>query len=353
MGSQATLLDVATLAGVSLATASRALDPVKGTRVGSELRARVRAAAAELSYVPNAHAQAMRSPGSGVGLIVHDIGDPVAAALASGVLQAAAAAGVLVTIGATGSDPEAEVRLLEAQRRQRARAVILAGSRFLDSPAQSWLVDEITALQTGGGRVVTIGQSLPPAAAITVDNQGGAAALGHTLWNRGYRSFAVLIGPEYLQVSDERLTGFRSALAEHGCVVPEEFVLSSSLTRDGGYSSMRELLDTDRQPQCVFAVSDSMAMGAVAAIRDSGLQVPADVAVAGFGDIAALRDVVPGLTTVRLPLVRMGELAFRLAFTPLPDAADATRPTDPATRSSHRITGSVVVRASTPPVEPA
>ena len=113
--------DVATLAGVSLATASRALSPTKGQSVGSELRARVRAAAAELSYSPNAHAQAMRSPTTTVGLMVHDIADPVAAAIASGVLAAAAERGLIVTIGASGSDPEAEIRLVEALRRQRAR----------------------------------------------------------------------------------------------------------------------------------------------------------------------------------------------------------------------------------------
>ena len=171
MSTQATLADVATLAGVSLATASRALSPTKGAAVGPELRARVRAAAAELSYAPNAHAQAMRSPtASSAGLIVHDIADPVAAAIASGVLAAAADQGLIVTIGASGGDAEAEVRLVETLRRQRARGIILAGSRFTDSPAQRWLDDEVSAMRAGGGRVVTIGQPAPGSHAVVVDN---------------------------------------------------------------------------------------------------------------------------------------------------------------------------------------
>ena len=229
---------------------------------------------------------------------------------------------MIVTIGASGSDPEAEVRLVEAQRRQRARAVILAGSRFADSPPQRWLVDEIAAIQAGGGRVVTIGRSAPGSHAVVVDNAGGAADLARSLWSLGYRRFAVLTGPEYLMVSEERLTGFRDALAALGGDLPGENVLAGQISRDGGYAALRDLLDHGVEAECVFAVDDSMAMGAVAALRDSGIRVPEDVAVAGFGDIAALRDVVPGLTTVRLPLVRDGPYRLDLAVR----RADATEP---------------------------
>lgn len=336
MANQATLADVATLAGVSLATASRALNPTKGQSVGSELRARVRAAAAELSYSPNAHAQAMRSPTTSIGLIVHDIADPVAAAIASGVLSAAGVKGIIVTIGASGSDPEAEVRLIESLRRQRARAVILAGSRFTESPAQRWLIEEVTAIQAGGGRVVTIGQDQLATDAVVVDNATGASDLANSLYDLGYRRFALLSGPEYLATSEQRVAGFRDALTSNGCLIPEQNLLASQLSRDGGYTAMRELLEHQLDVDCVFAVDDSMAMGAVAAARDSGQQVPDDIAVAGFGDIAALRDVVPGLTTVRLPLADMGRLAFQLAFEdrPVPQV--------------RRVSGSVVLRASTP-----
>lgn len=337
MGTQATLADVATLAGVSLATASRALSPSKGHAVGPELRARVRAAAAELSYAPNAHAQAMRSPvTSTAGLIVHDIADPVAAAIASGVLAAAAAQGIIVTIGASGGDPEAEVRLVETLRRQRARGIILAGSRFTDPHAQRWLDDEVSAIRAGGGRVVTIGQPAPGSQSVVVDNVGGAADLAGALWSLGYRRFGVLAGPEFLVTSEDRVTGFRDALAGLGGELPGENVPASQVSRDGGYTAMRDLLDSGVAVDCVFAVDDSMAMGAVAALRDSGLRVPDDIAVAGFGDIAALRDVVPGLTTVRLPLAEMGGTALRLAFDHRPGT------------QLRRVTGTVVLRDSTP-----
>ncbi len=336
MGTQATLADVATMAGVSLATASRALSPTKGSAVGPELRARVRAAAAELSYAPNAHAQAMRSPTTTAGLIVHDIADPVAAAIASGVLAAAAEQGLIVTIGASGSDPEAEVRLVETLRRQRTRGIILAGSRFTESATQHWLDDEVAAIRAGGGRVVTIGRAAPGTQAVVVDNTGGAADLARAMWSAGYRRFAVLAGPEYLVTAADRVTGFRQAVIDLGGVLPEEQVPASQMSRDGGYAAMRDLLDNGITADCVFAVDDSMAMGAVAALRDSGMRVPDDIAVAGFGDIAALRDVVPGLSTVRLPLAEMGRTALRLAFDSRPEP------------QLQLVTGTVVLRDSTP-----
>jgi LacI family transcriptional regulator len=188
-----------------------------------------------------------------------------------------------------------------------------------------------------GARVVTIGQRDQTADAIIVDNAGGAASLAGALVSRGYRRFLVLAGPEYLCTSEDRVAGFRAGLADAGVELPPECVMVSQLTRDGGYTAMRELLDSGMTADCVFAVDDSMAMGAMAALRDNGWSVPADIAVAGFGDIAALRDVVPGLSTVRLPLSDMGGLAFELA---------TSIATEPQVRA---VAGTVVLRDSTPP----
>jgi LacI family transcriptional regulator len=130
---QVTLADVARAAGVSPATASRALNGSPGRTVRADLAERVAAAAASLGYSVNAHAQAMaRGTTTTVGLIVHDIADPYAAAIASGVMAAATDRGLIVTIASTASDPALELAHLRALQQQRARAVILAGSRFTD-----------------------------------------------------------------------------------------------------------------------------------------------------------------------------------------------------------------------------
>ena len=339
MAELVTLADVARVAGVSLATASRALTGAAGRTVRADLRAKVLLAAADLNYSPNANAQAMvRGTTTTVGLVVHDIADPFAAAVASGVMAVAAERDLIVTIASTMWDADTEIRHLEALRRQRARAVILAGSRFADESLQARLAAEVAGITAAGGRVAAIGQRSLPVDTLVIENAGGAERLARTLWGLGYRSFAVLAGPEAVLTSEERLTGFRDGLSACGQELPSENIIGTQLTRDGGYVAMTELLDREVEVQVVFAVNDVMAVGAIAALREHGHQVPRDMAVAGFDDIATLRDIQPPLTTVRLPLVDIGRRALEIAL----DRVEGAEP------SVLTVGGEVVVRASTP-----
>src|SRR6478609_1568964 len=345
MAGQVTLADVARWAGVSLATASRALHGGAGRTVGPELRARVRAAAAELNYSPNANARAVvRGTTSTVGLIVHDIADPSAASLASGVMAAAAERHLIVTIASTLSDPFTEIRHVEALRSQRAKAVILAGSRFNDVESAERLAEELVGFSVGGGHVAVIGQHTLPLNTIVIDNVGGASRLALALVSLGYRRFAVLTGPETLITSEDRVSGFRQGLLSAGLELPEENTIEAQFSRDGGYVAMTELLDREIDVDVVFAVNDVMAVGATAALRDQGYQVPRDMAVAGFDDIPTLRDVRPALTTVRLPLVDIGRRALELALGG-PGASVDGAAGDPILVA---VPGEVVVRDSTP-----
>jgi LacI family transcriptional regulator len=339
---QVTLADVARAAGVSPATASRALNGSPDRRVRPDLAARVAAAAAELGYSVNAHAQAMaRGTTTTVGLIVHDIADPYAAAIASGVMAAAAERRLIVTIASTDSDPGLELTHLKALLQQRARAVILAGSRFTDPESAAAARSAVTALTAAGGRVAAIGADRLGVPAVDIDNRGGAAQLAATLCSLGYRRFAVLAGPEHLVTCEDRLAGFRDGLAHAGVELDPENVLTTQFTRDGGYVAMRELLDRGLAADCVFAVNDVMAVGAMAALREHGYRVGGDVALAGFDGIPTLRDIEPPLTTVRLPLPEIGRAALELA---LGDEADRPGPRPAPVR------GDVVVQASTPGV---
>ena len=345
MSEQVTLADVARWAGVSLATASRALHGSTGRTVGPEMRARVRAAAAELNYSPNANAQAIvRGTTTTVGLIVHDIGDPSAAALASGVMAAAAERDLIVTIASTLSDPFVEIRHVEALRSQRAKAVILAGSRFNDTESSERLAEELLGFSVGGGHVAIVGQHTLPLNTIVIDNAGSAARLAQALISLGYRRFAVLAGPGSLVTSEDRVAGFRQAVFDAGLELPEENIIEALVTRVGGYVAMTELLDRDVEVEAVFAVNDVMAVGATAALRDQGYQVPRDMAIAGFDDIPTLRDVRPALTTVRLPLVEIGRRALELALGGPGVSVDGAAG-DPILVA---IPGEVVVRDSTP-----
>ena len=306
-----TLLDVAQRAGVSVATASRVLNG--GDRVPRpELQERVRAAAAELGYTPNAQAQALaKSSTNLVGILVHDIEDPYFAAIANGVMRAADERGLLVMMASTFRDPDREIAYLSSLRAQRARAVVMIGSRRTDPDVLARTAVEIENFLGSGAGLALVSQPGMPAHTIEPDNRAGAAELARSLVGLGRRKFAVLAGPEELATARDRREGFVAGLAESG-LEPVE-VVTGEFTRDGGYAAATELLDREPDVDCVFAVNDVMAVGAMSALRTRGVDVPGQLGVAGFDDIATLRDVWPGLTTVRLPLEQLGRRALQLA----------------------------------------
>nr|WP_218885538.1 LacI family DNA-binding transcriptional regulator [Kineococcus aurantiacus] len=333
--------DVAREAGVSLATASRVLNG--STRVvGEALRERVHAAAARLDYSANAQAQAMaRGRSDVVGLVVHDIADPYFSSLAAGVMNAAEGSGAIVTLSVSRGDAAREVAHVAALRRQRVRAVILAGSRWADGASTDALRAELEAFRAGGGIVAAATQDLLGVDSVLVDNAGGARRLAEAVVGLGYREFLLLEGPGDLLTARERAEGFLAGLAAHGLAPVHR--LSAPFTRDGAYDGVAEFLARDPlprtagRPPVLLAANDVMAVGAVAAARDAGLDVPRDLAVAGFDDIPTLRDIAPALTTVRLPLTDIGGRLFALV-----DSADGG-----AARREH-VEGEVLVRASTP-----
>lgn len=336
MAGQVTLSDVAREAGVSLATASRALNGSANRTVGAELRERVQAAALRMRYSPDGIAQAMaRGRTTSLGLVVHDIADPYFAAIAAGVAEAADEAGLTVTLASTRHDPHREVEIVGLMVRQRARAVVLAGARQGDDATDAALRAALDAFRSVGGSVAVIGRADLGADTVVVGDRDGAADLVRSLHARGYRRFAVLGGPEQHTVAAERRDGFLAAAAELGCAGPR--VLAGDLTRDGGYAAMTGLLTDRGDVEVVLAANDVMAVGALAAARDAGIGVPEDLAVAGFDGIETLRDVTPALTTVRLPLAEIGAAATRLVLQP--PAGEPVRV---------RVSGEVVLRESTP-----
>ncbi len=339
MSSAVTLADVARQSGVSLATASRVLNGSTRT-VGEDLRQRVLTTAAELNYAANAAAQAMvRGHLNLVGVLVHDIADPYFSSIAAGVMRRAEEAGMLVAMSSTLRRPDRESDYVAAFRRQRARAIVLVGSRTTDRAQLAHLRVELERFEAASGRAVAISQRRLPVDTVVVENRSGAQALAEELVGLGYRQFAVLAGPAHLVTATDRLAGFRSGLEKHRIKLSPDNVVPGEFTRDGGYAAMRELLRRHADVECVFAVNDVMAVGAMAALRDQRVALPKGMAVAGFDDIATLRDVRPRLTTVRVDLEELGRTALDLALS------------EPASKPrTRRARGEVVLRESTPRV---
>jgi LacI family transcriptional regulator len=330
-----TLADVARHAGVSLATASRALNG--STRiVNPELKTRVEASARELGYTANVQAQAVaRGTSRTVALVLGDIADPYFSAIAAGVVETAARHGLVVTMSSTGTEPEHVVETIRALRGQRPSAVIVVGSRYVDDDTEAAIAVELRAVERQGGRVALIGASTAGFRTLPVLNAEGAAALANALVDAGYEDFAVLAGPSSLTTSADRTRGFLEALERHGIRPEPSAVVTGGFSRQAGYGDMLGLLDAGIRPRCVFAVTDVMAVGAMTAMRERGFVPGVDIAVAGFDDIEMLQDVVPSLTTVSLPLRELGQRSLELALT------ERDAPLEP-------ISGRVTLRDSTP-----
>ena len=337
-GARITLQDVADRAGVSLATASRVVSDGP-RRVGRQLVSRVNQAVADLGYTANLQARAVATGQSSmVGVVVHDIADPYFSSIAAGLMDVAHSRRLLVCLSSTAAAETGEREYVALMRAQRARAVIVIGSRSDDQAMVSALRAEIRAFTTSGGQAACIGQDLLGVDTIQPQNSAGAEALARALAQQGHRSFAVLAGPAGLLTAQDRLTGFRTGLAALSVGLEPRYVVHGAFTRDGGYEAMSAVLAiSGPPPDCVFAVNDVMAVGALARLRAEGLRVPADIGLAGFDDISTLRDVYPPLTTVRLPLAGMGEMAARLVL------ADA-RPELPRVVP---VPGEVILRDST------
>jgi LacI family transcriptional regulator len=336
-----TLERVARHARVSLATASRVLNG--STRVvRDDLRERVLAAAAELGYVPNANAQALaRATTSTVGLVTHDIGDPYFSAIARGVVRVATEHDLLVMIVSTDRDPAREVAYVSTLRAQQTRAIVLAGSGFEDPDYVRALDTELRPYLGIGGRVACVTQHGVAVDTVVPHNRQGAAELARMLLGLGHRRFAVLAGPRQLTTAHDRFEGFRDALLEAGVELRPDQVVHGEFTRDAGQAATAELVRRGLWATALFAVNDVMAVGALAALREEGVDVPGGVSLVGFDDIPMVRDLACPLTTFWLPVQEIGERVMRLAL-----KERSARP-----RVEH-VAGKVVVRASTGPPGP-
>jgi LacI family transcriptional regulator len=332
----ASITEVARLAGVSVATASRVVSEADYP-VSPATRERVLEAARTLDYVPNELARGMlgrRVPV--VGVIVHDITDPYFAEVVRGVEDAAADSGYLVITCSSERDPDRERSYVRLLRGMRAAAVVFAGSG-LDDPAGNEEMDRhVEAMRGEGAAVVHLSPHARGGPDVGVDNAAGIASMIGALASLGHRDIAFLAGPRALFVARERLDGYRRGLAAAGLTYDEGLVVHTGFDRDGGALGIDTLLAGDSPFTAVACANDLLALGALARLETLGIAVPDRVSVGGFDDIPVAAMTAPGLSTVRMPLRELGRLGFRhaeRALAGVPHAPDRL-PTDLVLRGS-------------------
>jgi LacI family transcriptional regulator len=306
----ASITEVARLAGVSTATASRVVS-LSEYPVSAATRERVLEAARTLDYVPNALARGLlkrRMPV--VGVIVHDITDPYFAEIVRGVEDAASVDGYLVITCSSERDPERERSYVRLLRSMRAAAVVFSGSG-LDDPVVNEEIDRhLAAMRADGAAVVHLSPHAGGEPDVGVDNGGGIATMISALVELGHRRIAFLAGPSALFVARDRLAGYRLGLADAGIAFDPALVVRTGFDRAGGALGVDTLLAGETPFTAIACANDLLALGALERLAELGIDVPGEVSLAGFDDIAIAAMTAPALSTVRLPLRELGRLGY-------------------------------------------
>jgi LacI family transcriptional regulator len=308
----ATLRDICTATGLSTATVSRVLN--NSPLVKENTRERVQKVMADLNYFPLASARALAGKRTGsIGIISPYVGSGFFSDIMVGVDRVATERGVHVMMSfAHGVGDEKRLVTRFIQERS-VDAVILIN---LDMPHEFLAEVKNDKIPLVSVDTPAVEQGIP---SVSIGNRKGAHAMMAHLLEHGYQDIVVFAGPELSYDSCERLAGCKAAAAEAGTSLPDEKIFAGSFIMKSGREFMQKILDSGKPlPDAVFALNDVMAFGAMACLREAGLRVPEDIAVAGFDDSEAAPLV--GLTTVAVPLLDMGRHAAEMAL----DARDGT-----------------------------
>lgn len=328
-----TIRDVARRAGVSPATASRALSG-RGP-VSLDSAERVRAAAVALRYEVNKAARALRTQRTDtIGLLIPDVRNPFFTELAYVIEQAAAGHGLAVITMSADEDAEQEARALRVLVRQQVDGLIVA-PRDDDACAAVQHVPVVFVDRGAAGRGVPVVRS---------DDEVGAALMVDHLVAAGHRDIALITGPQGITTGRARYEAALRRLAHHHITPRPQWVHEGDFQLESGRRAAAALLDAPGLPTAVFAGDNLMAVGALLEMRDRGLRVGHDVALTGFDDAPWFPLLDPPLTVVAHDVPRLGRAALECLLLLLAGrpAADIVVPVRLEARSS----------CAVPPVRP-
>jgi LacI family transcriptional regulator len=294
----ATIKDVAREAGVSVATVSRAFN--ESGPVSEETRQRIREVAARLQYAPHGGARSLiTNKTSAIGVLLPDLYGEFFSEVIRGMDHAAQRHGYHLLVSSS-HDAKNEIEAALLAMRGRVDGVI-AMSPHLDAPA---LVANVPAsLPVVLLNCPVEGDSYD---ALSIDNRDGAYAMVRHLAGLGHRAIAIIRGAQGNYDASERLEGYLDALRDLGLERRSQWEVAGDFTETSGYRAIAPLLALVDRPTAIFAANDSMAIGALSALRESGMRVPDDIAVTGFDDIPLARYMSPPLSSVHVAISELG-----------------------------------------------
>jgi LacI family transcriptional regulator len=328
------IYEVARVAGLSVATVSRALND-KGP-VRAETRQRVLDAVERLGYVPHSAARMLSTRKTmSIGVLLPDMHGAFFSEIVRGIDLAARAAGYHLLVSGSHSDAAETAALLQTLH-GRVDGLILMAPALGGAWLQKALPRRVPVVLINDDGTDGRHDSL------RIDNRRGARLAVEHLLALGHRAVAFLGGPEGNADAAERLAGYREALVAAGLPLSRHLELAGDFGEESGLQAGAKVAALVPRPTAIFAANDAMAIGCLAALREHNLRVPEDLSLVGFDDVPIARYLTPALTTVQVPIAELG----RQAMACLLSSIDG-RPENPEGAANHTVIApTLAIRAS-------
>lgn len=316
-----TQADVAQKAGVSQAMVSYVLNNNSNITVPEDTRERIEEAIRELGYVPNRAARILRTNRTAtIACIVPDITNTFHTTFARGIQLVAEQNGYDMVLYNTDRIPANEKKYLRRIQEGPVDGVIIT--------AYHLTAEDFIPLLALNIPVVVQGPNIMPSEvqgyaldSLHVNDVEAARTIVSYFINSGHTRIGMIAGQANTPPRLQREAGYRQTLQEHNIPIDEELIRGGDFREEWAYNSMKKLLNLPSPPTAVFAASDVMALGAIMAIRDAGLEIPGDIAVIGFDDIPMAKQITPSLTTIAQFEGKVGQRAAEMLFERLNEQA--------------------------------
>ena len=314
-----TMTDIAKAAGCSQTAVSFVLNSTPGMRVSQSTRDRVLEVARELGYeVPGSSAAGWRVGAARldgvIGFMVDQLAtSPEAVVAIEGAREASWNAGNVLLVAQTLNDPVMEPRALQALAASGISALIYMTifTREVEMPDYFHELDIPVVLLN----CYTRDYAFP--AVVPSEIAGGQNATRHLIAH-GHQRIATITGEPWMQAAQDRLTGYRRALATADIPFDPDLVIEGDWSASAGYAATMKLLALKERPTAIFCQNDRTAIGCYEALKEAGLRIPEDISVVGYDDEEISRHLVPALTTSVLPHMAMGQWAIEHLGVPAP-----------------------------------
>ena len=308
MEKQTTIKDIALALRISISTVSRALRDAPD--VSDDTKKAVKELAEELEYQPNKLALSLlKKQTNTIGLIIPNL-DYVLATMVKGIDEIALEAGYTVMVCQSNESFGREMvntkRLLES----------LVDGFIISVSSETSVFEHIKKIQSKKIPLVMFDRVIQNinVPKVRLDNvEGGRIATQHLI-DEGYKKIALLAGPEYLNISNERKEGYFEILKQNKIKIDKNLIIYCDFNQEYAYIATKELLSMKNRPDAIFAISDRLALGAMVAIKEMGLKIPEDIKVIGFSNLYTAGLLNPSLTTITQPAYDIGKEAANILF---------------------------------------